>query len=303
MPRARYAAEVMTQDFPFKRIGVVGTGRVAQAMALALGPRGAQPALIWGRSAARNVQAAVRVGGEVAELAEVVAGCDLIVIAVADDAIASVVETMARMSLGHAPFVFHVSGRSGAALLSPLETAGATVAAVHPAMTFTGDPVQEVERMAGARFAVTGLSGEAVADALAVVDALRGVAVEIAEAHRPLYHAALCHGANHLVTLITGAMDALSAAGVNEPAALLAPLVRATLDNTLTNGFAALSGPVLRGDGGTVAGHLDAIAAHAPDLLAPYRAMATETLAALERRGTAVNPDALRDILSSDQPR
>src|SRR3546814_11453610 len=70
------------------------------------------------------------------------------------------------------PFIFHVSGRSGAAILDPLREAGATTAAIHPAMTFTGDAAREVERMAGAWFAITGSSDEAVKRAGEVVDML-----------------------------------------------------------------------------------------------------------------------------------
>src|SRR3546814_6999114 len=100
------------------------------------------------------------------------------------------------------PFVFHVSGRSGAAVLQPLDNAGAMTAAIHPAMTFTGDPESEVGRMAGARFAITAGAGEAIERARDIVASLGGIAVEIAEERRALYPAALCHASNHLVTQI-----------------------------------------------------------------------------------------------------
>src|SRR3546814_10041538 len=70
------------------------------------------------------------------------------------------------------PFVFHVSGRSGAAVLQPLDNAGAMTAAIHPAMTFTGDPESEVGRMAGARFAITAGAGEAIERARDIVASL-----------------------------------------------------------------------------------------------------------------------------------
>src|SRR3546814_6617023 len=81
---------------------------------------------------------------------------------------------------------------------------GAMTAAIHPAMTFTGDPESEVGRMAGARFAITAATGEAIERARHIVAALGGIAVEIAEERRALYHAALCHASNHLVTLEIG---------------------------------------------------------------------------------------------------
>ncbi|SKB36835.1 Rossmann-like and DUF2520 domain-containing protein [Sphingopyxis flava] len=279
----------------YRQIGIVGAGRVAQALALGLGAHSAAPVMLWGRSPDRLESAVKRAGRTLAaELETLVGACDLIGIAVSDDALGSVAVAMAAaMPRGRAPFVFHVSGRSGAALLDPLRAVGALTAAIHPVMTFTGDPGTEVQRMSGARFAITGADAEAKAAARDVVCCLGGVGVDIAEAHRPLYHAALCHAANHLVTLLEGSFDALRGARVDDPAGLLAPLVRAALENSLGHGLSALSGPLLRGDEETIAGHLEALAGHRPEILPPYRAMALATLDALERSGASV-PPALR---------
>ncbi|ANI79077.1 hypothetical protein EP837_02682 [Sphingobium sp. EP60837] len=100
--------------------------------------------------------------------------------------------------------------------------------------------------------------GLALAD-LSAAPQLGGVSVDIVEEYRPLSHAALCHGANHLVTLIAGSCEALAAAGVNDPASLLAPLARAALENSLAKGMAGLSGPLLRGDEESIAGHIAAL--------------------------------------------
>jgi len=284
----------------YRQIGVVGAGRVACALALALGPYSAEPPLLYGRSPDRLRAAAARIGraGVAPGYAVLAEACDVIVIAVADDAIDSVVAELARaMSAGRAPLVFHVSGRSGAAILDPLRAKGALTAAIHPVMTFIGDPANEVRRMAGARFAITGSGAEAHARAGEIVDALGGVAVEVAEEYRPLYHAALSHAANHLVTLLSGSARVLAAAGVDDGYGLLAPLVRAALENVLAQGFAALSGPVLRGDGDTVRGHLRALGEHCPDVLPAYRAMALATLDELERSGIRAPMAELRDSL------
>ncbi|PKQ00062.1 MAG: DUF2520 domain-containing protein [Alphaproteobacteria bacterium HGW-Alphaproteobacteria-13] len=273
----------------FRQIGIIGAGRVARALALGLAPHSAATPMLWARSPG---QSGIAVTPRLADLAR---QCDVIAIAVSDDAVASVAADLAAtLDEGRAPFVFHVSGRSGAAILEPLRAAGAWTAAIHPAMTFTGDPQTEVRRMAATRFAVTGSSPEASAEARRIVERLGGIAVEIAEERRPLYHAALCHASNHLVTLMEGASRALQGAGVDDPAALLAPLVRAALDNSLEHGFAALSGPLLRGDDRTVEGHLDALAADCPGLLPAYRAMALATLDTLGR----TEPSELRRKLS-----
>ncbi len=267
------------------RVGIVGTGRVARALALGLGGR------MWGRTPGR-VQAAV------SSLEEIAADFDVIAIAVSDDALADVVSALADVArFKEGAFAFHVSGGSGAAILQPLRNRGVQTAAIHPAMAFTGSPEVEVARMAGACFAVTGSDAEATRRSHAIVSALGGVAVEIAEDRRTLYHAALSHAANHLVTLFTGATRALEAAGVAEPAALIAPLVRASLENSIAKGFDGLSGPLLRGDANMIGGHLAALAGDCPDVLPAYRAMAMATVDELERCGRAAAPSPLRGVI------
>jgi len=272
----------------FRRIGIVGSGRVARALALGLKRASHEPPLLWGRSPEQLAEAERQVDGieTTPTLGALAQTCDAIAIAVADDAVSGIVATLAAEAskTPSSPFVFHVSGRSGAALLAPLRDAGWLTAAIHPAMTFTGNP--------------QGSSVDAAVQARRVVGLLGGVAVEIPEERRELYHAALCHASNHLVTLIADAAQALERAGVDAPRALLAPLVQAALDNSLDRGFGALSGPLLRGDVQTIRDHVAALAAHDPDLVAAYRAMAAATIDRLEHEGA--RPDAaLRRALDS----
>lgn len=287
----------MTKRLRFHRIGIVGTGRVARALALGLAEWSNLPPLVWGRSRERAGQ----MGGEAAQsMAQLARACDVIALAVSDDALDGVAAELAAVwPDGGTGFVFHVSGRSGLAPLEALALRGGRTAAIHPAMTFTGDAPAELRRMAGARFAVTAAEPETAAIAHRLVAALGGVAVDVAEAQRPLYHAALCHAANHLVTLMAGSLGALERAGVADGAALLGPLVRAALENSLTMGFGALSGPLLRGDSATIGGHLSALERECPELLGAYRAMGSATLDQLEQRGRDVAP-ALRAMLGKD---
>ena len=190
---------------------------------------------------------------------------------------------MAAAPLGHSPLVFHVSGSRGSAVLEPLQANGARIAAIHPAMTFTGFPEIEVGRMSGACFAITA-ADNALVKARDFVGALGGIAIEITEHDRPLYHAALCHAANHLVTLFAGALRMLECAGVDNPARVIAPLASAALDNSIARGFDALSGPILRGDTLTIQNHLAALEDGCPEMLPAYRAMAHATLMELDRR-------------------
>ena len=100
----------------------------------------------------------------------------------------------------------------------------------------------------------------------------------VLEEMRTLYHAGLAHGANHLVTLVSQAMELLAAAGSDDPAGTLRPLLTAALDNALAQGDTALTGPIVRGDVNTVRAHLADIAATAPHTLPSYVALARDTL-------------------------
>ncbi|GAA3090565.1 hypothetical protein GCM10020254_39400 [Streptomyces goshikiensis] len=118
----------------------------------------------------------------------------------------------------------------------------------------------------------------------------------IAEENRPLYHAALALGANHLVTLVAQSMELLHTAGVARPDRMLGPLLGAALDNALRSGDAALTGPVARGDAGTVAAHVSELRKHAPATVAGYLAMARTTADRALAHGL-LKPELAEDLL------
>jgi predicted short-subunit dehydrogenase-like oxidoreductase (DUF2520 family) len=123
----------------------------------------------------------------------------------------------------------------------------------------------------------------------------------VPEEMRTLYHAGLAHGANHLVTLVTEAMEILSAAGAPDPAGTLRPLLTAALDNALAHGDAALTGPIVRGDLGTIRAHLEEITANAPQTLTSYVALARDTLdrAVTDGRVVPIRAARIRDLLDA----
>jgi predicted short-subunit dehydrogenase-like oxidoreductase (DUF2520 family) len=228
--------------------------------------------------------AAVRPADEVAR-----AATDLLLLAVPDDALAGVVRGLHRAGARpDGPVVAHTSGAHGLAVLG-----GVDGMALHPAMTFTGES-GDLDRLPGIAWGVTARDR---AFATRLVADLGGVPEWVAEDARPLYHAALAHGANHLVTLVNEAADLLRAAGVARPERVLAPLLRAALDNALRIGDAALTGPVSRGDAGTVAQHLDRMPA---DSVPAYLALARRTADRAIASGRLRPPDAaqLLDVLA-----
>ncbi|MFJ7768123.1 Rossmann-like and DUF2520 domain-containing protein [Streptomyces sp. NPDC097107] len=258
-------------------VGVVGAGRVGPALAASLQLAGHRPVAVSGVSdASRRRAAALLPDVPLMRPAEVLQRAELVLLTVPDDALPGLVTGLAETgAVRPGQLLAHTSGRYGARVLDPALRAGALPLALHPAMTFTGTPV-DVQRLAGCSFGVTAPEELRLA-AEALVIEMGGEPEWIAEDKRPLYHAALALGANHLVTLVAQSMELLRTAGVEAPDRMLGPLLGASLDNALRSGDAALTGPVARGDAGTVAAHIVELRAHAPQAVAGYLAMARAT--------------------------
>ncbi len=259
-------------------VGVVGAGRVGAVLAAALRAAGHDVVAAAGESdASRGRIAELLPGVAVRKPSDVARSSELLLLTVPDDMLANVVSMLSASGAIHeGQYVVHTSGRHGLAVLEPARAVGARTIALHPAMTFTGTEV-DLPRLAGCVFGVTAAPSERALTEQLVAD-LGGRAMWVAEEHRTLYHAGLAHGANHLVTLVTQAMEILAAAGADDPAGTLRPLLTAALDNALDQGDSALTGPIVRGDAETVRGHLADITANAPDTLASYLTMARATL-------------------------
>jgi predicted short-subunit dehydrogenase-like oxidoreductase (DUF2520 family) len=282
-------------------IGVVGAGRVGAVLAAALGAEGHRVVAASGRSDAARARIRTLLPGATRRAAvDVVrAATDLVIISVPDDRLGPLVAHLAEeRAFAPGQVVLHTSGAHGAGILHPATAAGARAVALHPAMTFTGQP-DDLARLAGISYGATA-DPELHAFVQRLVGDLGGTVEWIDEADRALYHTALAHGANHLVTLVNEALDLLRGAGVLHPERVLGPLLNAALDNALRLGDAALTGPVSRGDAGTVARHLDTLAGTAPDSAPAYLALARRTadraIAAGRLRPTDAEP--LLDVLA-----
>ncbi len=221
-------------------------------------------------------------GVPVLELAEVLRRAELVLLAVPDDVLGPLVaERAAAGAWQPGQLLVHTSGRHGVGILEPARAAGAIAVAIHPALSFTGTSL-DLTRLPGSAMAVTAPAA-VLPIAQALVIELGAEPVVVPEAARTAYHAALAHAANHLVTVVAQARQLLALAGVEAGPALLAPLLRAAVEGAVETGDSALTGPVARGDVGTVAAHLDELAAldAAVDpeqaVLPSYRALATAT--------------------------
>lgn len=284
-------------------VGVVGAGRVGAVLGAALRAAGHAVVGASGVSdASRERIDTLLPGVPVLEVPDVVERAELVLLAVPDDALADLVAGLAATGAWQAgQLVVHTSGAHGVGVLEPARRSGGIPLAVHPAMTFTGTSI-DLPRLADCCFGVTA-PGPVLPVAQALVVEMGAEPVVVPEEARPLYHAALAHGSNHLVTVVAQAAQLLAGAGIERPDRVLGPLLHAALDNALRAGDDALTGPVARGDAATVAGHLASIGAAAPgtpDVLEAYRALARATAerALATGRLRADQAESLLDVLA-----
>jgi predicted short-subunit dehydrogenase-like oxidoreductase (DUF2520 family) len=281
------------------RVGVIGAGRVGAVLAAALRQRGHVIVSVAGESDASQGRAAALLPGVPIQKPTAVArGCDVLLLTVPDDMLGNVVTQLsAAGAIREGQYVVHTSGSHGLRVLEPAIARGARPVALHPAMTFTGTS-RDLDRLSDCVFGVTAGADERawVSDLVAELGAS---VMWVPEELRGLYHAGLAHGANHLVTLVTQAMELLGAAGADDPAAILRPLLQAALDNALAEGDSALTGPIVRGDVNTVRAHLAEISRTAPDTLPSYVALARATLdrVVTDGRVLPIRASAIRRVL------
>ncbi|GEC98812.1 hypothetical protein KVA01_09670 [Kocuria varians] len=261
-------AAVPPEEFPVSQssqrpgrlgVGVISAGKVGAVLGAAL--RAAGHAVVGVHASSpesRERAAALLPEVPVLDVPTIVERSELVLLAVPDDQLPGLVSGLAAIGAWQpGQLVVHTSGRYGTEVLEPVRAAGGIGLAVHPAMTFTGLSL-DLQRLVDCSFGVTA-AAPVLPIAQALVVEMGAEPVVIAEADRPLYHAALAHGSNHVMTILGESMQVLGEIGVEHPDRVLGPLVRATVDNALASGENALTGPVARGDVSTVVAHVAAL--------------------------------------------
>lgn len=269
----------MTRSPGPNTVGIVGPGRVGGLLAVACAQAGLRVTAVAGGSDEARATLCDVLGDadDVARTTDVPARAELVLVSVPDDAIAAVAKELARANvLTERHRVVHLAGSRGTDVLRLAALAGARVAACHPAMTIPAGS-RDPRVLDGVAWAVTAAAGDRVW-AHRFVTVLRGAPFDVGEDRRALYHASLVVGANAAGAAVSAARQLLLAAGVGEPERFLAPVITASVDNVLARGAVALTGPVARGDAGTISAHLAAIDRDLPELSDTYRHLAEATL-------------------------
>ncbi|WP_197375317.1 Rossmann-like and DUF2520 domain-containing protein [Mycolicibacterium baixiangningiae] len=274
-------------------VGVISAGRVGTALGVALERAGHVVVACSAISAASRQRAERRLpDSAVLPIHDVAGRAELLLLAVPDSELAAVVSGLAATgAVRPGTIVAHTSGANGVGILAPLSEQGCIPLAVHPAMTFTGAD-EDIARLSDACFGVTAADDIGYAIAQSLVLEIGGEPFRVREDARALYHAALAHAGNHVITVLLDAVEALRSAlwgqellgqemvgdapgGIAER--VIAPLARASLENALQRGQAALTGPVARGDAPAVSAHLRALAEVNPQLAEAYRTNSLRT--------------------------
>ncbi len=265
---------------------MIGAGRVGTAMAVLLTRAGHHVTAVSGRGPTRARAASYLPDVPVLDAAEAARAGELVLVALPDDLIEPTVREIAEAgALGPGMYVAHLSGALGLGVIEPARAAGAHRMAIHPLQTFT-DVGRAVDLIPGSTFALTADDEEGYAVAERVADDVMGEPFRLEDDLRPLYHAAAVFASNYLVVTSGIASTLFAEAGVPDPVRAMSQLQRATLDNVHDLGpEQALTGPVVRGDGGTVERNLSALSEHAPRAVAAYVAMAQQAVDLASRSG------------------
>ncbi len=260
------------------KIGFIGAGTTGTALAVRLSQKGYPVLAVSSRSLVSAQRLAQIVPNcEVYESAEAVDDVsELVFITTPDDLIARI----AGETQWHAgQNVVHCSGAHSLDILEPARKLGANVGSFHPLQTFAGIN-QAIDNLPGSAFAL-----EAEEPLLSMLKELAcvldGSWAELKPGDKALYHAAAVFVSNYLVTLVKLALDLWQEFGVppEEATKALLPLLKGTVNNIENIGFPnCLTGPVARGDLGTISKHLSVLNNRNSSLLSTYKELGLQAI-------------------------
>jgi predicted short-subunit dehydrogenase-like oxidoreductase (DUF2520 family) len=283
------------------KIGFIGAGTVGTALAVRLKERGYPVIAVASRSRSSADKLAASVPGcqsydkkqAVADVAE------LVFITTPDDAIAQVAS---ELKWHEGQSVVHCSGAHSLDILEPATRASAHAGAFHPLQTFA-NVAHAIKNIPGSTFALEA-DGELLQTLKNMAQDLDGTWVKLGAGDKVLYHAAAVFACNYLVTLMKMATDLWQTFGVSTPEATraLLPLLRGTLNNLENIGLPnCLTGPIARGDLGTINRHLEALEQSAPELFHTYRDLGLQTIPIALGKGKidSKRAEEMRQLLTS----
>ncbi len=289
------------------QIGFIGVGRVGMALAILMQRAGYNVVAVASRHAEHYAALAAALGKPDllrGSPTQVFAAADLTFITTPDDVIAQVAGSIGRAGLGLGKAAVHTSGALSSAALAGVREHGALVGSLHPLQAFASAELA-LERLPGSSFAIEG--DAALLPALTrIAEDIGGKPMLIRPQDKTLYHVAAVLAANYSVTLAALGAQLLADLGIDPEVGLTAllPLLRGNIENLEQLGLpAALTGPIARGDSGTVLRHLQALDATNPDLARLYRELGLLTLPLAQGNGLDADKlNTLHTLLAAPAP-
>ena len=282
-----------------QKLGFIGAGTVGIALAARLDAVGYEVVSVFSRSPESTERLAARVPDctVARSYQEVADNSDLVFITTPDGAIGNVVT---RITWSEGKSVIHCSGADSAEVLSPARQEGALTGAFHPLQTFAGVD-QAIENIPGSTFAIE--AEEPLLTTLKeMATALKCRYIQLEASDKVIYHAAAVMACNYLVTLIKESTDLWKTFDIptDQATQALLPLIQGTIHNIETVGIPdCLTGPIARGDIGTIRKHIEALEKASPDVLRTYLELGLKTVPIALAKGkiTRKQADEMSEIL------
>ncbi len=266
-------------------IGFIGAGITGTALSVRLAQQGYQVVAVASKSmsSAKRFESRIQGCNSYKTAQEVADRAQLVFITTPDDVISDVAS---NIQWHEGQYAVHCSGAHSTDILEAAQKCGAGTGCFHPLQTFASIE-QAIENIPGSTFAI---EAEAPLSTILkdMATAMNGNCVMLQAGDKVLYHAAAVIACNYLVTLVKLATDLWSEFGTSRAQAVkaLMPLLQGTLSNIEQVGLPdCLTGPIARGDIGTVEKHIQALKEKTPSLLSSYRELGLQTIPIAAAKG------------------
>jgi predicted short-subunit dehydrogenase-like oxidoreductase (DUF2520 family) len=269
-----------------EKTGFIGAGKVGTALAVLLSRKGYKVVSVYDQDeVAANAMAKQINGCCTCDSAQQAASTSELVFITTPDSVIPAIAAAIKWKPGQG--VIHCSGADSTAILEPANESGALVAAFHPLQTFAGAK-EAMENIPGSTFSIE--ASEPLLSVLKkIANDLGGNWITLEASDKAAYHAAAVFASNYLVTLVKMSTDLWKTFSVptDQAVTALLPLLKGTIHNIETIGLPdCLTGPIARGDAGTVSKHLKTIKEKSPALLTSYKELGMQTIPIAAAKGS-----------------
>lgn len=291
------------KEVGIKKVSIVGAGTVGSTLGALLYKKGYEIVSIVNRSIKPAIAfgKVVRCKNVSTSVADIVPHTEMLLLAVADDALPDVVRECARHVYSKRLLVVHTSGVHSLDVLTPIQRKGAHVGSLHPIQSFpkTQNLRDRMKSVQGISFGIEG-KGRALKTLKKLAGAFGGKSIMIPKGMKALYHIACVFASNYVVTLLNAVEEAAKSAGLGQRwRETFLPIFVTTVENALRSSPQyGLTGPIVRNDVRTIELHLDALQKFAPQLLPVYSVLGIET-ARLAKKNGSLTSEQVHSLVST----